>query len=86
MARKFIIQTYQKTGNISKVARIFKTTRKTVRQIIKRIRFLSYSYTKNFTNGLLFMMSVIYFVRSFGIKDHIKRYRQIMEKSFFIEG
>ena len=36
MARKFIIQTYQKTGNISKVARIFKTTRKTVRQIMEK--------------------------------------------------
>jgi len=207
MARKFIIQTYQKTGNISEVARIFKTTRKTVRQIIKRygakgeaglvdlsrrpksspkktathiegiiiaerektgygreriarnlrergievkestiryvlkrykltgkykrsryrkkvrfydfeslhplemfqvdlkeiydrttlskeaikhaeeleiplyqwtaidvktrIRFLSYSYTKSFTNGLLFMMSIIYFVRKFGMNHHI---------------
>jgi len=36
-----------------------------------RIRFLSYSYTKNFTNGLLFMMSIIYFVRSLGLKHKI---------------
>lgn len=36
-----------------------------------RIRFLSYSYTKSFTNGLIFMMSLIYFVRSFGIGHRI---------------
>ncbi|MEM5830867.1 MAG: hypothetical protein ABIM98_06875 [candidate division WOR-3 bacterium] len=36
-----------------------------------RIRFSSYSYTKSFTNGLIFMMSLIYFLRSFGIKHKI---------------
>jgi len=36
-----------------------------------RIRFLSFSYEKNFTNGLIFMMSLIYFLRYFGIKHEI---------------
>ncbi|MFN3407349.1 MAG: hypothetical protein ACK40E_06455, partial [Caldimicrobium sp.] len=36
-----------------------------------RIRFLSYSYTKSFTNGLIFMLSVIYFVRKFGFSHQI---------------
>ncbi|MFN4228178.1 MAG: helix-turn-helix domain-containing protein, partial [Candidatus Ratteibacteria bacterium] len=36
-----------------------------------RIRFLSYSYTKSFTNGLIFLMSIIYFLRRFGIRETI---------------
>ncbi len=36
-----------------------------------RIRFLSYSYEKGFTNGLIFMMSVIYFLRMLGITHEI---------------
>ncbi len=36
-----------------------------------RIRFLSYSYEKGFTNGLIFMMSVIYFLRMLGITYEI---------------
>jgi transposase len=38
MARKFIIQAYEKTKNISEVSRIFKTTRKTIKKIIKRYK------------------------------------------------
>ncbi len=34
-------------------------------------RFLSFSYEKSFTNGLIFMMSLIYFSKSFGIKHEI---------------
>ena len=36
-----------------------------------RLRFLSYSYEKSFTNGLIFMLSVIYFLRAFGVKHEI---------------
>ena len=36
-----------------------------------RLRFISYSYEKTFTNGLMFMLLVIYFVRSFGIEHKI---------------
>ena len=36
-----------------------------------RLRFISYSYEKTFTNGLMFMLLVIYFVRSFGIEQKI---------------
>jgi len=36
-----------------------------------RLRFISYSYEKTFTNGLMFMMLVIYFVRSFGLEHKI---------------
>jgi putative transposase len=34
-----------------------------------RLRFFSYSYEKSFTNGLIFMLSLIYFLRALGI-DH----------------
>jgi len=36
-----------------------------------RLRFLSYSYEKTFTNGLLFMLTLIYFLRSFGVEHEI---------------
>lgn len=36
-----------------------------------RLRFLSYSWEKTFANGLLFMLTIIYFLRSFGIKHRI---------------
>ncbi len=36
-----------------------------------RLRFISYSYEKTFTNGLLFMMTLIYFLRSFGVEHKI---------------
>ncbi|NPV83098.1 MAG: helix-turn-helix domain containing protein [Candidatus Aminicenantes bacterium] len=36
-----------------------------------RLRFLSYSYEKTFTNGLMFMLMIIYFLRSFGIEHKI---------------
>ena len=36
-----------------------------------RLRFISYSYEKTFTNGLMFMLLLIYFVRSFGIEHKI---------------
>ncbi|MBC7361652.1 MAG: transposase, partial [Candidatus Aminicenantes bacterium] len=36
-----------------------------------RLRFISYSYEKTFTNGLLFMLMIIYFLRSFGIEHKI---------------
>ena len=36
-----------------------------------RLRFISYSYEKSFTNGLIFMMSIIYFLRAHGVKREI---------------
>lgn len=33
-----------------------------------RLRFISYSYEKSFTCGLIFMMTLIYFLRAFGVK------------------
>ncbi len=36
-----------------------------------RLRFLSYSSEKTFTNGLLFMLTLIYFLRSFGVEHEI---------------
>ena len=36
-----------------------------------RLRFLSYSYEKSFTNGLIFMLSLIYFLRALGIDYEI---------------
>jgi len=36
-----------------------------------RLRFICYSYEKSFTNGLLFMLALIYFVRSKGMKKEI---------------
>ena len=36
-----------------------------------RVRFLSYSYEKSFSNGLAFMLTVIYFVRMLGIRHQI---------------
>jgi hypothetical protein len=36
-----------------------------------RMRFLCYSYEKTFTNGLIFMLMVIYFLRSKGITREI---------------
>lgn len=36
LARKAIIKAYEETGNISEVARLFQTTRKTVRKVLER--------------------------------------------------
>jgi transposase len=36
-----------------------------------RLRFISYSSEKSFTNGLVFMMSIIYFLRALGIRHEI---------------
>ena len=36
-----------------------------------RPRFICYSYEKSFTNGLLFMLAMIYFVRSKGMRKEI---------------
>jgi putative transposase len=36
-----------------------------------RIRFLSYSYEKTFSNGLAFMLSLLYFVRMSGIEHRL---------------
>ena len=36
-----------------------------------RLRFICYSYEKTFTNGLLFMLLLIYFLRSFGVEHKI---------------
>ena len=36
-----------------------------------RIRFLSYSYEKTFSNGLAFMLTIIYFLRMIGIRHQI---------------
>jgi hypothetical protein len=36
-----------------------------------RLRFISYSYEKTFTKGPLFMMTLIYFLRSFGVEYKI---------------
>jgi len=36
-----------------------------------RLRFLSYSYEKSFANGLSFMLSILYFLRSMGIDWNI---------------
>jgi hypothetical protein len=36
-----------------------------------RLRFISYSYEKTFTNGLLFILTLIYFLRSFGVEYKI---------------
>lgn len=36
-----------------------------------RLRFLRYSWEKTFANGLLFMLTIIYFLRSFRIKHRI---------------
>jgi len=36
-----------------------------------RLRFISYSYEKTFTNGLMFMLLIIYFVRSFALEHKI---------------
>ncbi|MDI6698102.1 MAG: helix-turn-helix domain-containing protein [Candidatus Saccharicenans sp.] len=36
-----------------------------------RLRFISYSYEKTFTNGLLFMLLLICFLRSFGVEHKI---------------
>ena len=36
-----------------------------------RLRFICYSYEKSFTNGLFFMLAMIYFVRSKGMKKEI---------------
>lgn len=36
-----------------------------------RMRFISYSYEKSFTCGLIFMMTLIYFLRAFAIKHEI---------------
>ncbi|HNS05369.1 MAG TPA: helix-turn-helix domain-containing protein [Candidatus Saccharicenans sp.] len=38
LARKAIIMAYEETGNISEVARLFRTTRKTVRKVLRRWR------------------------------------------------
>mgnify|MGYP000987513463 CR=1 FL=1 len=38
LARKAIIKAYEETGNISEVARLFRTTRKTVRKVLRRWR------------------------------------------------
>jgi transposase len=38
LARKAIIRAYEETGNISEVARLFRTTRKTVRKVLRRWR------------------------------------------------
>jgi transposase len=39
-ARKTVLTLYENTGSISKVAKLLKTTRKTVRNIIKRFKEL----------------------------------------------
>lgn len=36
LARKAIVRAYEETGNISEVARLFRTTRKTVRKVVRR--------------------------------------------------
>jgi hypothetical protein len=36
-----------------------------------RLRFLSYSYEKSFSNGLSFMLTIIYFLRILGITHRI---------------
>ncbi|MDI6848761.1 MAG: helix-turn-helix domain-containing protein [Candidatus Saccharicenans sp.] len=36
MARKAIIKAYEEVGNISEMARVFGTTRKTVRRVLRR--------------------------------------------------
>jgi len=40
-------------------------------EVKTRLRFISYSYEKTFTKGLLFMLRLIYFLRSFGITNKI---------------
>ncbi|PMP95112.1 MAG: hypothetical protein C0168_07025 [Candidatus Aminicenantes bacterium] len=40
-------------------------------EVKTRLRFISYSYEKTFTNGLMFMLMLIYFLRSFGIEHQI---------------
>jgi len=68
-ARQLVIRTHKEVKSITKTAEILKTTRKTVRKILKR--FEERGDEKNFTNGLIFMMSLIYFLRYFGIKHEI---------------
>ncbi|MBC7365074.1 MAG: helix-turn-helix domain-containing protein [Candidatus Aminicenantes bacterium] len=36
LARKAIIKAYEETGNISEVARLYKTTRQTVQKVLRR--------------------------------------------------
>jgi hypothetical protein len=36
-----------------------------------RLRFISYSSEESFTKGLVFMMSIIYFLRVLGIRHEI---------------
>ena len=36
LVRKAIVKAYEETGNISEVARLYKTTRKTVRKVVRR--------------------------------------------------
>ena len=36
LARKAIVRAYEETGNISEVARLFRTTRKTMRKVVRR--------------------------------------------------
>ena len=38
LARKAIVRAYEETGIISEVARLFRTTRKTVRMVLRRLR------------------------------------------------
>jgi len=38
LARKDIVRAYEETGNISDVARLFWTTRQTVRKVLRRER------------------------------------------------
>jgi len=38
LARKAIVRAYEETGNISEVARLFWTTRQTVRRVLRRER------------------------------------------------
>jgi len=38
LARKAIVRAYEETGNISDVARLFWTTRQTVRKVLRRER------------------------------------------------
>jgi len=40
-------------------------------EVKTRLRFISYSYEKTFTNGLLFMLILIYFLRGLGVEHKI---------------